>query len=103
MPSELMKAINMNEVFSLQRRHRRVARWHIFKPKIPLWVNFGGSYNGRCWCILWLFGLFSSFWYILWPFGIFLVIWYIPPPRFGMFCKEKSGNPGQQPRRDLKQ
>jgi hypothetical protein len=20
----------------------RVARWHIFKPKIPIWVNFGG-------------------------------------------------------------
>jgi hypothetical protein len=22
---------------------RRVARWFIFKPKIPIWVNFGGS------------------------------------------------------------
>jgi hypothetical protein len=21
----------------------RVARWQIFKPKIPIWVNFGGS------------------------------------------------------------
>jgi hypothetical protein len=20
----------------------RVARWYIFKPKIPIWVNFGG-------------------------------------------------------------
>jgi hypothetical protein len=20
----------------------RVARWFIFKPKIPIWVNFGG-------------------------------------------------------------
>jgi hypothetical protein len=26
----------------------RVARWHIFKPKIQIWVNFGESYNGRC-------------------------------------------------------
>jgi hypothetical protein len=25
-----------------------VARWNIFKPKIPIWVNFGGSCNGRC-------------------------------------------------------
>jgi hypothetical protein len=24
----------------------RVARWYIFKPKIPVWVNFGGSCNG---------------------------------------------------------
>jgi hypothetical protein len=22
----------------------RVARWFVFKPKIPLWVNFGGPY-----------------------------------------------------------
>jgi hypothetical protein len=25
----------------------RVARWHIFKPKIPIRVDFGGSYNGK--------------------------------------------------------
>jgi hypothetical protein len=36
----------------------RVARWHVFKPKIQIWLNFGGACNGR-------------FWYILWPFGIF--------------------------------
>jgi hypothetical protein len=36
----------------------RVARCYIFKPKIPIWVKFGGSWNGKC-C------------YILWPFGIF--------------------------------
>jgi hypothetical protein len=56
----------------------RVDRWHIFKPKIPIWVNFGGSSNGRCWNILWSSGLFygylvyfTAIWYILWPFGIF--------------------------------
>jgi hypothetical protein len=27
----------------------RVARWFIFKPKIPIWVNFGGPWNGKCW------------------------------------------------------
>jgi hypothetical protein len=31
---------------------------YIFKPKMPIWVNFGGSCNGRCWYILWPFGLF---------------------------------------------
>jgi hypothetical protein len=26
-----------------------VARWYIFKPKISIWVNFGGPQNGKCW------------------------------------------------------
>jgi hypothetical protein len=26
----------------------RDARWFVFKPKISIWVNFGGSCNGRC-------------------------------------------------------
>jgi hypothetical protein len=30
----------------------RVARWFIFKPNIPIWVNFGGPWNGKCWYIL---------------------------------------------------
>jgi hypothetical protein len=38
----------------------RVARWFVFKPKIPLWVNFGGPYNGKCWYILWSFGIFNG-------------------------------------------
>jgi hypothetical protein len=38
--------------------------------KIPIWVNFGGTYNGR------IFKM--AIWYILWPHGtyIVLVIWY---------------------------
>jgi hypothetical protein len=27
----------------------RVARWYVFKPTIPIWVNFGGSSNESCW------------------------------------------------------
>jgi hypothetical protein len=64
----------------------RVARWYNLKPKIPIWVNFGGTWNGRYWYFCDHFGQFSShlinfmvFWYILWPF---LMLW-----------KEKSGNP----------
>jgi hypothetical protein len=30
---------------------------YIFKPKSPIWVNFGGSCNGSCWFILWPFGI----------------------------------------------
>jgi hypothetical protein len=30
----------------------RVARWFIFKPKIPIWVYFGGPWYGKCWYFL---------------------------------------------------
>jgi hypothetical protein len=30
----------------------RVARWFVFKPKIPIRVKFGGSCNGKSWYIL---------------------------------------------------
>jgi hypothetical protein len=60
----------------------RVARWFVFKPKIPIWVNFGGRWYGRCWCIIWPFGLFyghltyfTAFGYILRYFGIFYPFW----------------------------
>jgi hypothetical protein len=34
-----------------------VVRWHIFKPKIPIWVYFWGPSNGKCWYIIWPFGI----------------------------------------------
>jgi hypothetical protein len=54
----------------------RVARWFVFQPKIPIWVNFGGPKNRKCWYILRSFGIFygqccgnlvhfPSFWYIV--------------------------------------
>jgi hypothetical protein len=61
-----------------------VARWYIFNPKIPIWVNLGVSCNGRCW--------YSHL-------GLFyghsvneMVVWSIFP-RFAMLYLEKSGNP----------
>jgi hypothetical protein len=62
----------------------RVARWHIFKPKIPLWVNFGVSCNERRWNILLPFGLFiSHFVYFVAIFYGYLLnfftFWYIVP------------------------
>jgi hypothetical protein len=45
-----------------------VARWFVFKPKIPIWVNFGVC---RMLVYYWPFGLFyghraycTAFWYI---------------------------------------
>jgi hypothetical protein len=40
----------------------RVARWHIFKQKIPIWVNFG--------ILKWeMLIYFIAIWSILRPFG----------------------------------
>jgi hypothetical protein len=47
----------------------RVARWCIFKPKIQIWVIFGGYCNGRCVYIFGTFGLFYSL------SGYFMDIW----------------------------
>jgi hypothetical protein len=57
----------------------RVARLYIFKPKFPIWVNFGGPWNLRGHYILWHWVNFMAIWYVLLPFGIFMVIWYIFP------------------------
>jgi hypothetical protein len=41
-----------------RRPTSRVARWFVFKTKIQMWVNFGGSCNRRWWYILWTLGPF---------------------------------------------
>jgi hypothetical protein len=64
-------------LFRTSRVQIRVARWYIFKPKIPIWIDFGGSCNGRCWYILSPLVYFTAIWYILWSFGIFY--WFIFP------------------------
>jgi hypothetical protein len=78
----------------------RVARWYIFRPKIPIWLNSERSCIGRFCYILWTLGLFyghwiyfMAIWYILWPFGIFCVnvvlfypFWYVEPIRIWQPC-----------------
>jgi membrane-anchored protein YejM (alkaline phosphatase superfamily) len=63
----------------------RVARWHIFKPKITNWVNFRGSSTGRFYFIATWF-IFRKFWY----FKGYLVYF----PRFGMLCKKNLATLG---------
>jgi hypothetical protein len=55
----------------------------IFKPKTPIWVNFGGPWNGRGWYII-----YGHFEYIT-------AIWYLSGDLvyFGKVCEEKSGRP----------
>jgi hypothetical protein len=71
---------------SLQSVGFRVVRWIVFKPKLPIWVNFIGSCNGSCCYILWPFGIFYghlvyfvAIWCILLLFGIFFPFWYVVP------------------------
>jgi hypothetical protein len=68
-------------VFPPLAPHYRAARLHSFIPKIPIWVNFGGSCNGRCWYSLLPFGLFYSHLvyfvtisYNSWSFGTFFPV-----------------------------
>jgi hypothetical protein len=76
---------------------RRVARWYIFKPKIPLWVNYEGPWNWKKVGIFYGYlEYITAIWYMLWPFGNVVTIWYISP-RFGILCQEKSGSPALQP------
>jgi hypothetical protein len=67
----------------------RVARWFIFKPKIPIWVNFGKKliYFMAIWNILLTFGIFYD------HLVFFVFIWYIFSG-LGVMNQEKSGNPG---------
>jgi hypothetical protein len=77
------------------RLENKVARF--FKPKIPIWVNFGRPWNGKGW--LYYFAIWNtSIWHNLWPFGNLVANWYISS-RFGFLYQEKSGNPALESNR----
>jgi hypothetical protein len=42
----------------------RVARCFLFKPKVPIWVNFGGPKIGKCWYIYGYLEYLTDIWYI---------------------------------------
>jgi hypothetical protein len=65
---------------------RSAGLWFIFKPKIQIWVNFGGPWNGKYWQILWSFGIFYG------HLANVVIVWYIFS-HFGSLSREKSGNP----------
>jgi hypothetical protein len=57
-----------------------------FKPKIAVWIYFGGPWNRKYWYIVYgHLEYLPAIWNILWSFGTFL--------RFVMVYGEKSGNP----------
>jgi hypothetical protein len=62
--------------------------------KIPIWVNFGGSCNGRYWYIFGHAVYFTAIRHFLWSFCI-CYVHMVSFRRFGILCQEKSGNPAQ--------
>jgi hypothetical protein len=63
----------------------RVARWLVYYQTQNI-ESFWGPCNGRCWYILWTFGLIYG------QLVYFMDIWYIFT-HFGIFTKKESGNP----------
>jgi hypothetical protein len=62
--------------FFINSSGHSVARWHIVKPKILIWLFARGTCNGRCWYILWPHGLFCGhlvYFMFIWYFSTF---WY---------------------------
>jgi hypothetical protein len=50
--------LTLDKFESCFRKKIRVARWFVFKPKIPIWVKFRGPWRGKCCHILRPFGIF---------------------------------------------
>jgi hypothetical protein len=72
----------------------RVAGWYIFKPKIQIWVKFGGPWNGKGLYILWPVGIFYGhlakkwqFCYILARVGISVARWFVFKPKIPILVK----------------
>jgi hypothetical protein len=65
----------------------RVARWHIFKPKIPIWVTFlclaledvVVSFVHLVYFMALRYTYIVDIWYVWWLFGIFFPVWYLVP------------------------
>jgi hypothetical protein len=64
--------------------------------KSQIWVNFGGSLNGKCWYIFDHLEYFLTIWYNLWPFGIVCghLLYF---SQFGMFGPRKIWQPWDGP------
>jgi hypothetical protein len=52
----------------------RVARWFVFKPKIPIWVNLEGLGTENAGIFSGHLEYFTANWYILLPFDNVVVI-----------------------------
>jgi hypothetical protein len=70
----------------------RVARWFVFKPKIPIWVNFEGLAMENLGIFYDHLVYVTAIGNILWPFGIFCghLVYFSP---FWYFLPRKIWQP----------
>jgi hypothetical protein len=52
LPNEKFFEKSFTHAFSSNLVIGRVARWFLFRPKIPIWVYFGGSWNRKCYILV---------------------------------------------------
>jgi hypothetical protein len=66
--------------------------WLFFKPKIPIWVHFGGPGMENVFIFYDHLEYFMAIWYILWQFGIVCgqLVYF---SYFGMFGRRKIWQP----------
>jgi hypothetical protein len=88
--------------------HSRVARWYIFRTKIPIWAYFRRPWNGKGWnslhtydhteyftpivFILWLFGIFYGYLVYVLRSYIFIYFWYVLPNKIWQPCCAETGS-----------
>jgi hypothetical protein len=70
----------------------RVARRYSLKPKIQIWVNFGGPWNRKFWYISWPFEIYQSHLVYFRTLENLVLIWYIFP-RFWYIVWRKIWQP----------
>jgi hypothetical protein len=74
------KLIKLEIVFYASAFGGRVARWHIFVPKMAFWyilgglASFGAFHN--------LLACYRHYMVFLWPFDIFFPFWIVVPRNF---------------------
>jgi hypothetical protein len=79
---EFIFLLKLVSTFCQVMLRQRVARWYIFEQKIQIYINFGGSCDGRCRYILCRFGIFyGHLVYFLFILYIFLIL---------VCCSEKN-------------
>jgi hypothetical protein len=69
--------------------------YFLSNPKIPIWVNFGRSCDGRCWFVYYMFiwyilcqhiGIFFGYLVSLCFYFIFSPFWYVVPRKIWQTC-----------------
>jgi hypothetical protein len=102
LPSANILVLILRFLWASAAAQSRVARWFVFKPKIPSWVNVWEPWIGKCWYQFYdHLEHFTDTWDILWPFGtmFFHLVHFL---HFWNHAPKKSGNPGAKtPRNSL--